>query len=113
MLNTSNNRISTTLPVEWDQIFDGTIEPGNVVITPDGRYAYVSGSGSYPFAREAVSVVNLANDKIVDTVPVGDEFAALTGVAVTSTGGMVYALNPGDHDLVAISTATNTGCGGP
>ena len=78
--------VSATIPVGSD--------PSGVVVSPDGRYVYVTNFGS-PFdqtATDTVSVIDTATNTVTATIPVGSD---PDGVAVSPDGTHVYVTNYG------------------
>lgn len=75
---------------------------GSVVpaITPDGSQIYMTNSKS-----NTVSVIDIAGNSVITTVPVG---AAPWGAAVTPDGSKVYVANNGDNSVSIIDTASYT-----
>lgn len=91
--------------------FDG---PSGMVITPDGNRAYVNNYGGPGGVGSGngtkVSVVNLSNDTIIESITVGLAPAAL---AITPDGKFVYVINYVDGNPLTgttsiIDTNTNT-----
>ncbi|MEV0946128.1 YncE family protein [Rhodococcus sp. NPDC049939] len=74
--------------------------PSEVAITPNGKRAYVTNSGS-----DTVSVINTFTQRVTDTIEVGDR---PTGVAITPDGTRAYVTNSNVDTVSVISTATNT-----
>src|SRR5438445_272647 len=74
-------------------------------------FAGVPGASAAPFAYIAndlsndVSVLDIATNSVVATVPVGQ---LAQGVAVTPDGSRVYVTNTADNTVSVIATATNT-----
>jgi len=62
------------------------------------------------FASKNVSVIDTANDKVVDTIDVGD---SPSGIAITPDGSSAYVANLDSGDVSVIDTATNTVVGTP
>ena len=113
VVDTTSNLVTTTIL--------GFSGPFNIVITPDGKYAYVTNFGSNNFSPvgTTISVIDLNTNTISDTIPVGIQPA---GIAITPDGRFAYATNyntlyngPDFTDLTAaqgtvniIDIATNT-----
>ena len=83
-------------------------DPSAIAITPDGKTAYVIGTGSFEVEVTPISVAtNTAGPPIVT----GGDTQAL---AITPDGKTVYVVDnassydPSDSAVVPISTATNT-----
>jgi len=74
----------------------GGLDPGQIVITPDGKAAYVT-------TRSGVTPISTATNTPGNTIPVGLGFAG-GNIAVTPDGKTVYvALG---YEVIPISTAT-------
>jgi len=76
-IDTSTDAVVAKVPVG--------MHPAHVVLTPDGRYAYVTNGGD-----NTVSVVDSATQRVVDTIPVG---AYPHGVRISPDGTQVYIAN--------------------
>ena len=79
--------------------------PRDVVVSPDGRYTYVSDNSA-----NLVSVINTATNKVVLSIPVGPN---PVGITITPNGQYVYVADNSDPNprlgfVSVISTATNT-----
>ncbi|MGH3937644.1 MAG: YncE family protein [Pseudonocardiaceae bacterium] len=74
--------------------------PRGVVVSPDGRRAYVTNNGS-----GSVSVIDTASTAVVATLPVGDNPGA---VAVSPDGGRAYVTNFSSGSVSVIDTASTT-----
>lgn len=108
MISTSTNSIVATATIGdycWGHWIAGT-EPGNLVITPDSSYAYVTRADGQVF------VVNLANPPVIEEpcwfiggIPVG---GGPTGIAITPDGSFVYVANKNSDTISVIDTSTNT-----
>jgi YVTN family beta-propeller protein len=72
--------------------------PGEVVVSADGRTAYAANQGS-----NTVSVIDVANGKVTATVAVGKVPA---GLALTPDGGTLWVANYTDGTVQSIDTAT-------
>src|SRR6266487_4234449 len=91
VLDTGTNQILSTIPVPTG--------PHGIVITPDGRWVYVSSDGA-----STVSVVDTNTDSITNSIEVGQ---TPHGLAITPDGGMVLVAGFGTSQVSAINTATN------
>ena len=78
----------------------GVSSSTSVVITPDGKTAYVSDGG----AANDVNVVNTVTETLGSPIPAGSDPFSL---AITPDGSTVFVLNDGDDTVQAITTATN------
>ena len=76
------------------------VSPRELVVTADGRWAYVANSGS-----GTVSVVSIATGKVVATIPVGGSPIAL---AVSTNQKQVFVSTCGDEKIYALNIASNT-----
>ena len=74
-------------------------QPQNVAITPDGKYVYVSNTGS-----GTVSVIRAKSAKVVETIEVGTE---PYGMAITPDGAKLYVANARSNDVSVIDTDKN------
>ncbi|MEU0413784.1 beta-N-acetylglucosaminidase domain-containing protein [Streptomyces griseorubiginosus] len=72
--------------------------PGEVVVSADGRTAYAANQGS-----NTVSVIDVASAKVTATVPVGKVPA---GLALTPDGSTLWVANYTDGTVQPIDTAT-------
>src|SRR5438128_7759580 len=91
VLDTGTNQILATIPVPTG--------PHGIVITPDGRWVYVSSDGA-----STVSVIDTNTDAVTDSIDVGQ---TPHGLAITPDGGMVLVAGFGTNQVSAIDTATN------
>jgi len=73
--------------------------PQDIVVTPDGAFAYVAVSG-----LNVVNVIDTATYGVTATIPVG---ASPTKVAITPDGDFVYVTNQSSGSVSVIDTATN------
>jgi YVTN family beta-propeller protein len=71
-----------------------------VLVTPDGRHAYVANDGD-----ATVSVIDTTTNTVTATVPTG---TCPFGIAVTPDGSGVYVANECDGTVTSIATASNT-----
>lgn len=84
VIQTSNNTVIRTIT--------GFSGPFNIVITPNGKQAYVTNFGSnnfFPYGT-TVTVINLDTNRISATIPLGIQPA---GVAITPNGQFAYVSN--------------------
>jgi YVTN family beta-propeller protein len=112
VINTGSNTVVATIP--------GFIIPTGVAIAPDGTHAserdnrrqqslaYVTNNvpsidGSN-FPASAASVIDTANNKVLATIPVGQD---PNGVAITADGTHAYVANQRDGTASVIDTAHN------
>ena len=112
VINTNSNTVISTI--------HGFSGPFNIVITPDGKYAYITNFGSNNFSPvgTTVSVINLSTNQIQTTINVGIQPA---GIALTPNGLFAYVTNyntlylgsnftdltPGVGTINVINIATN------
>ena len=73
VLDTATNHILSTIPVPAG--------PHGIVITPDGRWVYISSDGA-----STVSVIDTRTDTVSDSIEVGQ---TPHGLAITPNGGTV------------------------
>jgi YVTN family beta-propeller protein len=62
VIDTATNAVVDTIPAG--------IYPARIALTPDGRFAYVSDYGTYPYLNGGVAVISTATNTVVATVPV-------------------------------------------
>ncbi len=74
--------------------------PSKIVVTADGRWAYVANSGS-----DTVSVISVSSGKIVGTVPVGGN---PTGMSISSDQKHVFVSTCADEKVYAIDIGFQT-----
>ncbi len=91
VLDTSTNRVIKKIPVPAG--------PHGIVITPDGRWVYVSSDGD-----TKVSLIDTSLDQVVNTIEVGQ---APHGLAITPDGKMILAAVFGASQVAFIDTASN------
>ncbi len=91
VLDTSTNQVLSKIPVP--------VGPHGLVITPDGRWVYVSSDGD-----SKVSVIDTLTDKVVDTIEVGK---MPHGLAITPAGDLILAAVFGTNQVVIIDTHTH------
>lgn len=75
-------------------------QPGAVAVTPVGSHAYVTDRGA-----STVTVVDLGNQSIVETIPVG---LRPRGLQVSPDGSKVLVANSGDDTVSVITRADRT-----
>jgi YVTN family beta-propeller protein len=75
-------------------------QPEDIVITPNGAYAYVSNVGS-----NNVSVIDTSNNSVIATTAVGNQPRA---IALTPDGAFAYVGNYADSTLSVIQVSTNS-----
>jgi YVTN family beta-propeller protein len=74
--------------------------PEAVAVVPDGRYAYVTNTGS-----GSVSVIDTNSNTVTNTITLdGNPF----GVAVAPNGRYLYVTNPMGRSVSVIDTGSNT-----
>lgn len=107
IVDLATNTVTSVIPG-----FDG---PSGIVITPDGRYAYVNNYGIVMGGGNGntVSVVDLSIDTIVDTIVLGPVNTAPAALAITPDGAYVYVVNyesgnPGTGTVSKIQTSDNS-----
>lgn len=112
VIRTSTNTVIATVT--------GFSGPFDIVITSDGKFAYVTNFGSnnfYPFGT-TVSVVDLTKNKIIKNIEVGiqpsgialspdDRYAYVTNYDTLYTDTNFSALAPGQGTVNIIDTKTN------
>ncbi len=81
------------------------VETLGVAVNPDGTKAYVACAYNIVGYNGMVSVIDVATDKVIATVPVG---AWPNGVAVSPDGKKAYVTNQDSDTVSVIDTATNT-----
>ncbi|HSZ43581.1 MAG TPA: NEW3 domain-containing protein [Trebonia sp.] len=74
-------------------------EPTQVAVDPNGKYAYVTDSGS-----ANVDVISTATNTVTATIPVGSD---PDGIAITPDGQYAYISDSGSSSVDVIDTATN------
>jgi YVTN family beta-propeller protein len=95
----TNTVAANTIPVGTPSIDTSPTFTG-VVVTPDGKYVYVSNQ-----VGNSVAVIDTTSNTIVKTVSVGQSPA---GLAVTPDGANIYVANEGSDSISVISRASNT-----
>ncbi|MDQ6701885.1 MAG: hypothetical protein M3Z96_01655 [Pseudomonadota bacterium] len=96
VIDTATNTVVATVPVG--------IGPQEVVVTPDGKHAYVANTNAGS-PSGTVSVIDTATNTVVATVPVGNDSS---GVAITPDGKHAYVTNAASGNVSVIDTASNT-----
>ena len=91
--------VAASLPVQASIIPVGQ-SPYGIAITPDGKTAYVSNSGS-----ATVTPIDLALKRPGVPIPVGQR---PQGIAISPDGLKVYVANSGSNTVTPITVATNT-----
>jgi YVTN family beta-propeller protein len=91
VIDTTQNRVVATIPVPKG--------PHGLVVTPDGRKAYVSSDGA-----STVSVIDTASDRVTGSIDVGPN---PHGLAMSSDGKKVLVAGYGSSRALVIDTATD------
>ena len=91
VLDTNTNQVIKTIPVPTG--------PHGLVITPDGRWVYISSDGD-----SKVSIIDTSTDTIVNSIEVGK---TPHGLAITPDGHLILAAVFGTSQVVFIDTASN------
>ena len=105
IINCTTNSVIQTLNV-------GSGPGYQIVVTPNGRYAYISAYNSSP-AVNAVYVMDITTNSLVTTITSGIPTGAFA-LAMAPDGSYVYvAGNAGTIALSVISTSSNTVTSGP
>jgi 6-phosphogluconolactonase (cycloisomerase 2 family) len=83
----------------------GTNYPAQLLVTPDGSYAYLANRGHNSLTRYAV-VAGGARLRLLDTVPVGGDFPRQ--IAFSPDGGLLFTANQrsGTVSVFRVSAAT-------
>jgi YVTN family beta-propeller protein len=92
VLDTASNQLLTTIPIPTG--------PHGLVITPDGRWVYVSSDGD-----SKVSLIDTQMDKVVNTIEVGK---GPHGLAMTPDAKWLLVAVFGANQVAFINTQTNT-----
>jgi YVTN family beta-propeller protein len=80
-----------------------------LAITPDGKKLYAGGTTyneSTSSSTGNISVIDTATDKLITTIPFGDDTPM--GLAITPDGSKVYVANSTGNGVAVIDTATDT-----
>lgn len=93
-INTSNNNVIGTFPVESGPI--------GIAITPDGKFAYVANN-----TDKTVSVINTSNGSTITNISLLMS-ADPQYVAITPDGKYAYVTSSSDNTVYIISTSSNT-----
>jgi YVTN family beta-propeller protein len=107
VIDTQTNTVAATITIDHRSNLD---QPSGVVITPDGRRAYVSNFDG----RGVVDVIDTAINTVIETITVSGRGGSSTGIAITPNGRDVYVATGNERDLPnegkvsVIDTATNT-----
>ncbi len=92
--------ISTTTNTIVRRIGVG-FNPGDLVLSPDGKTLYVTAMGN---VRGIVAVVDLATSSLVSSIPLG---ARPDGITITPDGKKLYVTEEDSNKVAVINTATN------
>ncbi len=90
VISTASHAVVATIPT-------GSNCPSEVVVSPSGRFAYVT-------ADADVYVIATATNSVVDVIPVG---GFLNGIATTPDSSTLHVADYSGRTVTAISTATN------
>lgn len=107
VIDTQTNTVAATVTIDHRSNLD---QPSGVVITPDGRRAYVSNFDG----RGVVDVIDTVTNTVVETVTVSGRGGSSTGIAITPNGRHIYVATGNELDLPnegkvsVIDTASNT-----
>jgi len=102
VVDTEINTVVATIPLVNNP------EPHQIVITPDGRYAYIPFDKIYSGSNR-VEVVDTSTNSIITTIPInGVSSYGPTSIAITPDESEVYVTIRGSNKVVVISTATHT-----
>jgi len=107
VIDTQTNTVAATITIDHRSNLD---QPSGVVITPNGRRAYVSNFDG----RGVVDVIDTATNTVIETITVSGRGGSSTGIAITPNGRHVYVATGNERDLPnegkvsVIDTATNT-----
>lgn len=93
VIDGSTYHLITTVPV-------GAF-PAGVVVSPDGRHAYIAAGGD-----DAVAVFDTATNTIAKTVSLSPA-SKPRGVALTPTGQLLYIANGGSNNVSVLDTRTD------
>lgn len=118
--NSTTVSIIDTTTNEVISVIDGFNGPSGMVLTPDGKTAYVNNYGAIDTMPSGegntVTVVDLVNEKITERIRLnayGENPAAPSAIAITPKGDFVYTANyvtgsANTSTVSKISVATNT-----
>ncbi|MDN3266859.1 lactonase family protein [Streptomyces sp. MA15] len=84
----------------------GTNYPAQLVVTGDGRYAYLANRGHNSLARYAVEEDG-ARLRLLGTVPVGGDFPR--HIALSPDGGLLFAANQRSGDVTVFHVDADSG----
>ncbi len=97
VINTVSYTVLNTIPI-------GDF-PGQIVISPDGKTAYVPCVLNTNPLTSSVYVVNLTTNMVSAIIPVGSSAA---GIAISPDGSRLFVTNQVDNTISVISTANNS-----
>ena len=100
VINPNTNSVVANIPV---------VKPQNIVISPDGAYAYVTNAG---LSTNTMTTIDTATQAIVNVVSTGGSDAQ--GIAVDASGYQVYVASSGSNTVaeIGVGLAGQTGDGG-
>ena len=99
-IDLTTNTVAYTLQTTPD------VNPSGIVISPDGSTAYVTSFTSALFqGTPELLIINIAQRKIVGTLPLGD---FPQSVFITPDGSQVWVTHPFSSTIEIIDTLTNT-----
>ncbi|ANB10007.1 hypothetical protein SAM40697_6054 [Streptomyces ambofaciens] len=84
----------------------GTNHPAQILVTPDGAYAFLANRGHDSITRYAVESDG-ARLRLLDTVPVGGDFPR--HIAFSPDGGLLFAANQKSGDVSVFRVAGDSG----
>lgn len=84
----------------------GTSYPAQLVVTPDGAYAYHANRGPDTLTRYAVEARG-SRLRLLDTVPVGGDFPRQ--IALSPSGGLLFAANQRSGTVTVFHVDAGTG----
>ncbi|MDQ1007625.1 6-phosphogluconolactonase [Streptomyces sp. V4I23] len=84
----------------------GTSYPAQLVVTPDGAYAYHANRGPDTLTRYAVEARG-SRLRLLDTVPVGGDFPRQ--IALSPSGGLLFAANQRSGTVTVFHVNARTG----
>jgi len=82
--------------------------PKAIVITPDGKYAYVNNLGPVSTSLGSVSVIDIATNSVILTPGLESGFNNPQAIAITPDGAHVYVACASSGSVVVVDTASNT-----